>query len=119
MNGLLLCATDGAPGDVYNLASGAETTIRDLAEIVNELSGSDVAIEYGPRRPWDHSIKRFGSTEKAKRELGFEAQVELRDGLARTVEWTRANMALIDRCVARHAEQMARAGSPVEDFVAV
>jgi UDP-glucose 4-epimerase len=118
VNGLLLCAMDGAAGDVYNLASGAETTIRNLAELVNELTGSSVPVEYGPRRPWDHSIKRFGSPDKAKRELGFEAQVPLRDGLARTVEWMRANMELIDRCVARHAEQMARAGSPVEPFVA-
>jgi nucleoside-diphosphate-sugar epimerase len=118
VNGLLLCATDGAAGDVYNLASGTETTIRRLAELVNELTGSTVPIEYGPRRPWDHSVKRFGSTAKAKRELDFETEVELRDGLERTVEWMRANMELIDRCVARHADEMARAGSPVEPFVA-
>ena len=74
-------------------------------------------IEYGPRRPWDHSIKRFGATEKAKGELGFEAKVELRGGLERTVEWTRANLELIDRCIARHAEEMARAGSPVDELV--
>ncbi|MFL5929275.1 MAG: NAD-dependent epimerase/dehydratase family protein, partial [Gaiellaceae bacterium] len=63
VNGLLLCATDGAPGDVYNLASGRETPIRVLAELANELAGSDAPIEFGPRRPWDHSIKRFGSPE--------------------------------------------------------
>ena len=50
-------------------------------------------------------------------ELGFEAKVELRDGLERTVEWTRANLELIDRCIARHAEEMARAGSPVDELV--
>jgi UDP-glucose 4-epimerase len=118
VNGLLLCATAGAPGDVYNLASGGDTTVRELAELVNELTGSDVPVEYGPRRPWDHSIKRFGSTDKAKRDLGFEAKVELREGLERTVEWMRANIELIDRCVARHAGKMAEAGSPVEEFVA-
>jgi len=118
VDGLVLCATDGAPGDVYNLASGVDTTVRELAELVNELAGSDVPIEFGPRRPWDHSIKRFGSTDKARRELGFEAKVPLRDGLERTVEWTRANMELVDRCVARHAQRMAEAGSPVEEFVA-
>jgi nucleoside-diphosphate-sugar epimerase len=117
VNGLLLCATDGAPGDVYNIASGVETTIRELAELVDELTGSDVPIEYGPRRPWDHSIKRFGSVGKARQELGFSAQVGLGAGLEQTVEWTRANMELIDRCVARHAEKMAQAGSPVEQFV--
>ena len=117
VNGLLLCATQGAPGDVYNLASGRETTIRELAELANELAGSDVPIEFGPRRPWDHSIKRFGSTDKAKRELGFEASVDARDGLERTVYWMNENLELIDRCVARHAAEMAAAGSPVDEFV--
>jgi UDP-glucose 4-epimerase len=117
VDGLLLCATAGASGDVYNLAGGIDIAIAELAELVNELAGSDVPVEYGPRRPWDHSIKRFGSTEKARRELGFVAQVELRDGLERTVAWMRANLDLIDRCVSRHAEQMARAGAPVDEFV--
>jgi nucleoside-diphosphate-sugar epimerase len=117
VGGLLLCATEGAPGDVYNLASGVETTIRELAELVNELTGSNVPIERRPRRPWDHSVKRFGSTEKAKRELGFAATTELREGLERTVEWTRESMDLIDRCVTRHAGKMAEAGSPVEHVV--
>jgi UDP-glucose 4-epimerase len=86
VEGLLLCATAGAPGDVYNLASGVETTIRELAELATELTGSDAPIEYGERRPWDHSIKRFGSTEKASQELGFEATAGLRAGLERPVE---------------------------------
>jgi len=117
VDGLLLCATDGTAGDVYNLASGVDTTVAALAELANELAGSDVPVEYGPRRPWDHSIKRFGATEKARSELGFEAKVELRDGLERTVEWTRANLELIDRCIARHADEMARAGSPIDELV--
>jgi nucleoside-diphosphate-sugar epimerase len=117
VDGLLLCATEGAPGDVYNLASGVDTSIGALAELVNELTGSDVPVEYGPRRPWDHSIKRFGSTDKARRELGFEAKVELRNGLEGTVEWTRENLPLIDRCVARHAVEMERAGAPVDELV--
>ena len=65
VRGLFACATDGAPGDVYNLASGVETTVRRLAELVIELSGSDSELELGPRRAWDHSVMRFGSTEKA------------------------------------------------------
>jgi UDP-glucose 4-epimerase len=113
VDGLLRCATDGAPGDVYNLASGVDTSVRELAELVNELTGSDVPIELGPRRPWDHSIKRVGSTEKAARELGFDAAVSLRAGLERTVEWTRENMELIDRCIARHADRLAEAGERV------
>jgi nucleoside-diphosphate-sugar epimerase len=101
--GLLACAENGTPGDVYNLASGVETTIRRLAELIVELSGSSSELEIAPRRPWDHSIMRFGSPEKARRELGFEAQTPLEEGLGSTIEWTRENLDFIDRCVAKHA----------------
>jgi nucleoside-diphosphate-sugar epimerase len=101
--GLLACAESGTPGDVYNLASGVETAIRRLAELIVELSGSSSELEIAPRRPWDHSIMRFGSPEKARRELGFEAQTPLEEGLRSTIEWTRENLDFIDRCVAKHA----------------
>ena len=103
--GLLACAARGAPGDVYNLASGVETTIRRLAELILELSGSSSDLEIAPRRPWDHSILRFGSPEKARRELGFEASVPLEDGLRDTIEWTRENLGFIESCIAKHADR--------------
>jgi UDP-glucose 4-epimerase len=107
VEGLLRCATDGEPGDVYNLASGVETSIRELAERVNELCGNEGNLELGPARDWDRSGHRFGSTEKAKRVLGFEARLQLEEGLPRTVDWTRENLDLIDACVARHAGHVA------------
>lgn len=110
VEGLILCALKGAPGGVYNLASGVETTILELAEAVNRLAGNEAPIDFGPRRSWDHSIKRFGSTAKARAELGFECRVGLEDGLARTIRWTRESMPLIELCMARHASQMPGAG---------
>jgi len=109
VEGLLACAEKGEPGDVYNLASGAETSIRELAEKILELSGSSAELELGPAREWDRSGHRFGSPEKARRKLGFEARVGLDEGLRETIEWMRANMELIDRCVQRHADQLSRA----------
>jgi UDP-glucose 4-epimerase len=106
VEGLLRCATVGAPGDVYNLASGVETSIRDLAESINELCGNEADMELGPLREWDRSGHRFGSTEKARRELGFEARVPLDEGLEATVEWMRENLRLVDSCVRRHAGRM-------------
>jgi UDP-glucose 4-epimerase len=106
VEGLLLCATSGADGDVYNLASGVETTIRELAETVNELCGNEAGVQLGPAREWDRSGHRFGSPEKARRELGFEARLPLGEGLAATVEWTRANLDWIDSCIRRHADRM-------------
>jgi UDP-glucose 4-epimerase len=104
--GLLACATDGAPGDVYNLASGVETTVRRLAELILELSESTSELELAPRRPWDHSVLRFGSPEKARRELGFSADVRVEEGLRTTISWTRANLDVIEHCIARHAARL-------------
>jgi UDP-glucose 4-epimerase len=107
VSGLLACAEQGEPGDVYNLASGVETTIRELAESIIELSGSSSELELGPPREWDRSGHRFGSTEKARRELGFEARVALEDGLRLTIDWMREHLPLIESCIERHAAQMA------------
>ncbi len=104
--GLIACAERGESGDVYNLASGIETTIRRLAELILELSGSRSELEIAPRRSWDHSILRFGSPEKAKQELGFSAQTTLEEGLRATIEWTRDHLDWIDDCVAKHAERV-------------
>lgn len=104
--GLMACALRGAPGDVYNLASGVETTIRELAETINKLTGNPTPFELLPKRPWDNSIKRFGSGEKAFKELGFKAQVPLAEGLRRTVEWTKANLPFIERTMNKHREHL-------------
>ena len=103
VRGLILCAVAGKAGDVYNLASGVETSILELANLVNELAGNPTALDFRPPREWDHSGKRFGSTEKAKRMLGFEARTALREGLERTIAWTREHLPMIDRCVGKHA----------------
>jgi UDP-glucose 4-epimerase len=106
--GLVACAERGTPGDVYNLASGVETTIRRLAELIIELSESSSQLEIAPRRPWDHSILRFGSPQKARQELGFDAQTPLEDGLRHTIAWTRERLDWIDECVAKHEGQLAQ-----------
>jgi UDP-glucose 4-epimerase len=104
--GLMACAEQGKPGDVYNLASGVETTIRRLAELIVELSGSSSELEIAPPRPWDHSILRFGSPEKARRELGFATRTTLEEGLRSTITWTAENLDFIDRCIAKHQRSL-------------
>lgn len=106
VEGLLTCAGSGAPGDVYNLASGKETSIRELAELVNRLTDNPAEVELLPARNWDRSGRRFGSVEKAERDLGFEARTPLEDGLLRTVDWMRENLDLIDASIRRHAEHI-------------
>jgi len=106
VEGLLACALRGKPGEVYNLASGVETSIKDLADLVNALTGNKTPLALKPARDWDRSGKRYGDPSKARDQLGFAALVELRDGLTRTIAWTRANRTLIERAMARHARFM-------------
>lgn len=105
--GLLACATLGKPGDVYNLASGVETSIKDLALLINEYTGNGSAIQELPKRSWDTSGKRFGATEKSEEELMFKVQTNLQEGLQRTIDWTRENIDLIDETIAKHKQFLA------------
>lgn len=108
--GLMACALKGAAGGIYNLATGRETSILELATIINEYTGNTTPLDLRPARDWDRSGKRFASTEKAERELGFTAQVDIREGLRRTVDWTKANQELIKRSIAKHDKLMAQVG---------
>jgi nucleoside-diphosphate-sugar epimerase len=106
--GLMACALRGDTGGVYNLATGKATTIRELATLINEHTGNQTPVELKPARDWDRSGQRFASTEKSERELGFTAKVDIREGIRRTVEWTKANEALIARSMAKHDKMMAQ-----------
>jgi UDP-glucose 4-epimerase len=100
--GLVACATKGNPGEAYNLASGAEITIADLALTINQLTGNPTAVDLKPARDWDRSGKRFGSTEKSCKQLQFETAVSIQDGLRTTVEWTMTNQDKIKRIMSNH-----------------
>ncbi|MGE5329801.1 MAG: NAD-dependent epimerase/dehydratase family protein [Deltaproteobacteria bacterium] len=106
VSGLILCAVKGQPGAVYNIASGIETTIKDLAEIINTLTDNPTRVELLPKRAWDNSGKRFGSIEKSKKELGFDATVKLEDGIKNTIKWTKENMNFIESCMKKHKDKM-------------
>ena len=108
VEGLLACALRGAPGDVYNLASGQEVSIRQLAERINEETANPAPPTMLPQRTWDRSGRRLGDPTKARVQLGFEARVSHRDGLRRTVAWTKESLPLIERCIAQHADRMPR-----------
>jgi nucleoside-diphosphate-sugar epimerase len=106
--GLMACALKGEVGGVYNLATGRETSILELATLINEFTGNETPLDLRPARDWDRSGKRFASTDKSERELGFTAQVEVREGIRRTVEWTKANVNLIQRSIAKHDKMMSQ-----------
>jgi len=100
--GLMACALKGEAGEVYNLASGKETTIRQLAELINKYSGNKTPVDLKPARDWDRSGTRFGDPSKAKEKLNFVAEVSIDEGLEKTINWTKENMDEIKRCMKKH-----------------
>jgi UDP-glucose 4-epimerase len=100
--GLVACAEKGEPGEAYNLASGAETTIADLADLINAQTGNITPVDLKPARDWDRSGKRFGATAKSKEKLGFSSSISIKDGLSETVDWTKKNKDLIFRTMENH-----------------
>ena len=105
--GLIACGLHGEPGEAYNIASGVETTIKELAETINSLADNSMPMNIQPARDWDNSGRRFGSTEKSQREIGFVAEVSIEEGLRRTVEWTKRNIEVIAGTMAKHDADMA------------
>lgn len=79
-----------ATDEVFNVGSGSETSLVDLAGVLLRVMGSDLTPEYGPERKVNPVSRRLADTEKAERVLGFRAQVGLEEGLTRLVAWWRA-----------------------------
>ncbi|HUK63134.1 MAG TPA: NAD-dependent epimerase/dehydratase family protein [Dongiaceae bacterium] len=77
--------------DVFNIASGVETSLNELAAALLRVMGSDAKPEYGPERKVNPVSRRLADTSRAERLLGFRARVGLDEGLARLVEWWRAS----------------------------
>ncbi|WP_027157458.1 NAD-dependent epimerase/dehydratase family protein [Methylobacter luteus] len=77
--------------DVFNIASGRETSLNELAAALLKVMGSDLQPEYGPERKVNPVSRRMADTTKAERLLGFRAQVSLEDGLSRLVDWWLTN----------------------------
>ncbi len=100
--GLVACAKKGQPGEAYNLASGVETTIIDLANTINQITGNKTAVDLRPARDWDRSGKRYGATQKSEKELGFKCEICIKEGLQKTFEWTKSNQSMIATSINRH-----------------
>lgn len=102
VEGLILCALRGSPGEVYNLASGVETTIKELAELINRLANNPSPLKYLPGRDWDRSGRRVGCIDKSREQLGFQASTTLQDGLEKTIEWTKIHLEFIEQTMRKH-----------------
>ena len=91
IRGFLALLDSGYVGPV-NIGNPDEFTVAELAHLVLELTGSRSAIEYRPL-PVDDPTQRRPDITLARTLLGWEPQIPLRDGLARTIEWFRSRIA--------------------------
>jgi len=88
VQGLLLAGGHpAAVGRIYNIATGREVRILDLANLINQLTGNQAGIDCCARRRWDHVSRRVGSIARIAQELGYRSTVSLEEGLRHTYEW--------------------------------
>jgi UDP-glucose 4-epimerase len=85
----ILAAFGDVTDEVFNIASGVEASLNDLAHSLAKVMGSDLKPEYRPERKVNAVQRRLADVSKAKKLLGFEAQVTLEEGLSRLVNWWR------------------------------
>jgi UDP-glucose 4-epimerase len=85
----ILAAKADVSDEIFNVGSGVETSLNQLAEALLKAMGSNLKPQYGPERKVNPVPRRLADTSKAKKMLGFEAKVSLDEGLKRLVEWWR------------------------------
>jgi GDP-L-fucose synthase len=90
-DGFLLAAERYDGPEPVNLGPGEEISIRELAELVAELSGFTGEITWDASMPNGQPRRSLDPT-RARELFGFEARTRLREGLERTIEWYRANV---------------------------
>ena len=93
---LLAGAVPEAIGEAFNLASGTETRIMDIANIINETTGNHNRVDFLARRDWDKIVRRRASIEKARKVLGYEPKTQIKDGIKKTHDWIVENQKRIE-----------------------
>jgi UDP-glucose 4-epimerase len=89
---VLAGTSDRALGEVFNVGTGVETRVNELASLLIRLTGSRAVPAHSDRRDIDNIRRRVVNIEKARRALRWTPEVTLEEGLRRTVEWQRRRM---------------------------
>jgi nucleoside-diphosphate-sugar epimerase len=84
-------AHPAAEGEDFNISASDEMTVAEIARVIWEVCGEDPAeLEFEHLPSFEVDVqRRWPSVEKARTVLGWQAQVPVREGVARTVEWIR------------------------------
>lgn len=88
---------EAAIGENFNLASGKEISIMDMAKLVNETTGNKAPFIYKQRRKWDTKPRLLASIEKAEKLVHYKPIQNFRDGFLQNIEWFKDNWAQIEK----------------------
>lgn len=88
---LLAAERPESKGKTYNIGSGVETPIGELARMINDIAGNAAGIEQKERRTWDTILRRKADISHTVRDLGYEPVVDLAAHLRETYDWIVAN----------------------------
>jgi len=92
-----VCAMKASSTDAfYNVGTGTRTSLKQLAELLLELTGSTKPINYAPRSQATLVRNRIGCPKKASEEIGYTAAIELREGLQRLIDWRASHKAEVE-----------------------
>ena len=80
----------------YNVGTGTRTSLKELAELLLDLTGSNQPIQYAPRSTATLVRNRIGDPERASAEIDFTAEIGLREGLERLIAWRSAHKAEVE-----------------------
>lgn len=89
----ILAAESDVTDEVFNIARGEETSLLELAQGMVAAMGADLDVEFGPARAQAAVTRRLADTSKARDMLGFEAEIDLDQGLRNLVDWWRSERA--------------------------
>jgi UDP-glucose 4-epimerase len=93
-----LCAMKASATDrFYNVGTGKRTSLKEVAEKLLNLTGSNQPINYAPRSQATLVRNRIGSPKRAKEEIGFKAGIDLDEGLRRLIEWRMSHIDQVDQ----------------------
>ena len=92
VNGLLAMAYyKEAIGEAFNLATGREISIINLAKWINDITGNKAGITFKESRNWDKKNRLLASIEKANKILGYSPVMDFKEGLHHVYDWFREN----------------------------
>jgi UDP-glucose 4-epimerase len=89
----VLAAQSPVTDEVFNIASGTETSLVELAGVLLDAMGSDLPVEHGPARTVNGVTRRLADISAAADRLGWKPEIDLADGMRGLVDWWRAETA--------------------------